>query len=231
MNEGAIMEGLREKIIFAVGEYYHLYNRGVEKRKTFMRHADSARFIRLLYLANGTEPYKYERLKEKALTEIDRGKAIVAIGAYVLMQNHFHLLAREIVDGGISTFMEKLATGYSSYFNKRHERVGPLFQGRFKAQHIGRDEHLKYLYAYIHLNPVKLIDPKWKENKIFDRKKAEAYLNKYKYSSFLDYAGQQKREEAAILTKEAFPEYFTDHLEFSNFIKDWLANDEYSEFV
>src|SRR3989338_11158291 len=88
--------GMERKIIFAVGEYYHLYNRGVEKRKTFMRHADSARFIRLLYLANGTEPYKYERLKEKALTEIDRGKAIVAIGAYVLMQNHFHLLAREI---------------------------------------------------------------------------------------------------------------------------------------
>jgi len=222
---------MERKITFAVGEYYHLYNRGVEKRKTFMLNADYARFSRVLYLANGTEPYQYERLKKKALAEIDRGPALVAIGAYVLMPNHFHVLVREVVDGGISAFMEKLLTGYSSYFNKRHERVGPLFQGRFKAQHIGRDEHLKYLYAYIHLNPVKLIDPKWKENKIFDRKKAEAYLNKYKYSSFLDYAGQQKREEAAILTKEAFPEYFTDHLEFSNFIKDWLANDEYSEFV
>ena len=117
--------------------------------------------------------------------------------------------------------MEKLTTGYSMYFNKRSERVGALFQGRFKAEHVTRDEYLKYLYAYIHLNPVKLIEPTWKEAGIQNLPEAKKYLEKYRYSSYEDYA-MGKREESAILTPSEFPDYFEKNGDFEHYIKDWL---------
>ncbi|PIR57811.1 MAG: hypothetical protein COU71_02075, partial [Parcubacteria group bacterium CG10_big_fil_rev_8_21_14_0_10_38_31] len=86
---------------------------------------------------------------------------------------------------------------------------------------VGNDEYLKYLFAYIHLNPVKLIDPEWKEKGIFDIEKVKEHLNSYKYSSYLDYIGQG-REESAILNKSAFPEYFANFKDFDDFISEWL---------
>jgi len=157
---------MERKLTFSVGEYYHLYNRGVEKRNIFLEKRDSSRFQRLIYLANGTSPIRFSETEGQALNNIDRGDPLVAIGAYVLMPNHFHLLVKEVIENGLSKFMEKLATGYSMYFNKKHERVGPLFQGRFKGEHVDNDKYLKYLYAYIHLNPVKLIEPNWKKEGI-----------------------------------------------------------------
>ena len=107
------------------------------------------------------------------------------------------------------------------YFNKKHDRVGPLFQGRFKAQHVEEDEYLKYLFAYIHLNPIKLIDSRWKENGIQNKTRARHYLNDYRYSSFVDYSGVE-REEKGILTTKEFPAYFTKKYDFIDFINDWL---------
>ncbi len=98
---------MERRFNFSLGEYYHLYNRGVEQRNIFLSDYDRARFVKLLYLSNGTEPYKFDRLKGRGLQEIDRGKRLVAIGAYVLMPNHFHILAREVTPGGISKFMGK----------------------------------------------------------------------------------------------------------------------------
>ena len=102
-------------------------------------------------------------------------------------------------------FMEKLTTGYSMYFNKAQKRVGALFQGRFKAEHVDRDEYLKYLYAYIHLNPVKLIDPDWKKNGVKDASLVEKYLNEYTYSSYKDHLGIS-RDTSLILNNKEFPE-------------------------
>lgn len=110
---------------FSEGEYYHIYNRGVEKRKIFMNDADHKRFIRLLYVANGTNPAhlsNYQGFNYQGLTllEIKKGDSIVAIGAWVLMPNHFHLLLKEIKPGGISEFMQKLLTAYTMYFNTKY---------------------------------------------------------------------------------------------------------------
>ena len=216
---------MERKIIFSEGEFYHLYNRGVEKRTIFSDNNDRERFLRLLFIANSTEPFVFRDIEDKKFGDIDRGSPIVAIGAYSLMPNHFHILVKEIKKGGISAFMEKLTTGYSMYFNKRNDRVGPLFQGTFKAQHITRDEHLKYLYAYIHLNPVKLIDSRWKENGIRDRTRAKHHLQEYRHSSYLDYCGVD-REEGLILAPDEFPRYFSKSYSFNNLINDWL---NYSE--
>ena len=138
------------------------------------------------------------------------------------MSNHFHLLVREKVEGGITKFMGKLSTGYSMYFNKKNERSGALFEGRFKAKHADTDEYLKYLFSYIHLNPVKLIDPEWKENGIGDRGRAKEYLAKYDYSSYPEYLGTI-RPEKGVLERDVFPEYFLEPKDFEGFIDDWLA--------
>ena len=123
------------------------------------------------------------------------------------MPNHFHILAKEVIEGGISKFMSKLSTGYSMYFNRKYKRSGSLFEGRFKIIHANRDEYLKYLFVYIHLNPIKLIDPSWKEKGIKDMLKVEKYLASYKYSSYLDYNGVSRLENG-LLDINSFPEYF-----------------------
>jgi len=107
------------------------------------------------------------------------------------------------------------------YFNSKFGRTGTLFEGRFKAKHVDSDEYLKYLFAYIHLNPVKLIDPKWKENGIQNRETAYDYLVNYMYSSYSDWKGNT-RMESKILNREASPEYFNSSKDFDEFVNDWL---------
>jgi putative transposase len=224
---------MKRHFAFAPDEYYHVYNRGIERRVIFENEHDYKRFIVLLYLSNGTsaidlnEYFSQEGRSFLELFMAHRGTQIVEIGAYCLMPNHFHLLLREKEDGGISTFMKKLGTAYSTYFNKKNTRVGSLFQGRFKAQHVDTDNYLKYLFSYIHLNPVKLIEPKWKESGIFDLEKTKKYLNEYPYSSCADFFGK-KRIEKVILNKKRFPEYFETKHDFEEFLNDWLTFD--SEF-
>jgi len=219
------MDGIMTRTFsFAPGEFYHLYNRGTEKRNIFMSRADRDRFLALLYLANQNEPADL-KLQGSTLLEIAEERAgapLVEIVAYCLMPNHFHLLIRELEDGGISKFMQKLTTGYTMYFNKKNERSGALFQGRFKATHVDDDRYLRYLISYIHLNPVKLIEPKWKEAGIADKARAEKYLETYTQSSYLDYL-DKKRPEGIILAREALPEYFSSSADFKIFVTEWLT--------
>lgn len=213
-------------IDFSIGEYYHIYNRGNDKRVIFMETHDYLRFMALLYVCNSTDSVNISDHLRKGLTfseifDLDRENTLVEIGAYCLMPNHFHLLIREKSEDGISKFMQKLTTGYSMYFNKKNNRTGALFETKFKAKHVGRDEYLKYLFAYIHLNPVKIIDPQWKQNGISNRTMAKEYLSKYLYSSYQEYLGVL-RKEWKILNRPAFPEYFTDPHDFEGFIEDWI---------
>lgn len=206
---------------FAPGEYYHVYNRGVNKQEIFKERAHYERLMKLLYVANGDKPYIFREIERLPLGKVERGKPLVAIGAYVLMPNHFHILIKETKEGGLSTFMAKLGTGYSAYFNKKEKRVGHLFQSNFKARHARHDEYLKYLFAYIHLNPVKLIDPEWKERGVSDPEKARKYLEAYRYSSYPEFTGK-KRDEAAILTPDEFPGYFRSTIEFRDLLDEWM---------
>jgi putative transposase len=217
-------------IEFSEGEYYHIYNRGVDKRNIFLDSGDHDRFVKLLYLSNGTKPFVFRDVQDKDLKDIERNDLLVAVGAYCLMPNHFHLLVKEIHEGGITQFMEKLGTAYSMYFNKRSKRTGFLFESNFKAQHVDNDEYLKYLFAYIHLNPVKLIEPSWKDFGIRDIGKAKKYLEDYQYSSYADHLGI-KRKEDLILSRKEFPEYFEKTHEFKSFIDDWLKYKDDPEII
>jgi putative transposase len=220
---------MSRSISFAPGEFYHLYNRGTEKRNIFSGRNDYERFLSLLYLSNSTERVHIENHQQskrgstllELLAEPRPGKPLVAIGAYCLMPNHFHFLVHEIEKGGISRFMQKLTTGYTMYFNVRYERTGALFQGKFKATHASEDQHLKYLMAYIHLNPIKLIDPKWRESGIKNQSQARKYLEEYQYSSYLDYLGE-KRIQNVIVRGNALPKYFDSPKNFKEHVTDWL---------
>jgi len=211
-------------ITFSIGEFYHVYNRGTDKRKIFITNRDYERFIVLLYLANSNNSIRIDLRRQsfQDLMEIDRGKNFVDIGAYCLMPNHFHILLREKTENGISLFMQKLTTAYTMYFNKKHERNGVLFQGVFKAEHLENDNYLKYMYSYIHLNPIKLIDPTWREKGIKNQSEAERFLEQYRYSSYPEYTNVNRKEKV-IINKRAFPEYFGDADNFQKMIRFWLS--------
>lgn len=207
--------------VFAENEYYHIYNRGVEKRQIFFDEIDYKRFTSLLLLANSDSPVHLSNYQGVSLMEIPKGDSIVEIGAWCLMPNHFHLLVKEKQKGGISLFMKKLLTGYSMYFNTRRQRKGVLFDGTFKAKHLYNDNYLKYQYAYIHLNPISIIDHGWKEKKIHNVGKAKKFLFSYKHSSLQDYLGI-KREENNIISIKGFPGYFESFLDFKEMINEWM---------
>lgn len=206
------------KVSFAPGEYYHLYNRGNSKQKIFNNRHDYERFLKLLYLTNSSDRFHFSDVQNPYAVE--RSERLVSIGAYCLMPNHFHLLVNPI-ESDVSRFMKKLGTAYSMYFNTKHERVGSLFEGKFKSEHLDSDRYLKYMFSYIHLNPLKIIDKKWKEHGIKNKDRAWQFLNEYKYSSFSDYQ-KIDREESKILNSEDFPNYFSSTEVFRKEIFDWL---------
>src|SRR5688572_26700596 len=121
------------------GEYYHIYNRGVDKRDIVKNIRDIERFSEsmrefnqveaIVSLANLRKTYRSHQIAPKALS-----KPLVAFVAYCLNPNHFHFVLKQLVDGGIPKFMQKLQAGYTSYFNIKNSRTGSLFQGTFKSQ-------------------------------------------------------------------------------------------------
>jgi putative transposase len=143
----------------------------------------------------------------------------VEIHAFALMDNHFHILAKQIKENGISNFMNKLG-GYSYYFNKKYKRVGPLFQGRFKAILVRTDEQLKNVFVYINTNPVGLIEPGWKENGIKDFGKIKQFLKDYKWSSYVNYIAD--KNSSSLINKDFFLELYGGDSGCESEIESWL---------
>jgi len=176
---------------FAPGEYYHVFSRGIDKRQVYIDERDFERFEKLLYLANDEHgQVNLELLKQvspKELFSLPRKKPLVAIGAYCLMDNHPHIVMREVTDGGISKFMHKVGTGYTSYFNRKYDRIGNLMVKPFRAKHITDDVYLRHVTQYVHLNPAEIFEPGWKKGVVSDMKKLEQNLTMYAHSSLPDY--------------------------------------------
>jgi putative transposase len=213
---------------FITGEYYHLYNRGIDKRNIFKSKYDYERFVMLLYIANSNSQLRLDNLinhSHKTFDEIlvlDKGERLVSLGAWCLMTNHFHLLVRQEIDGGITKFMKKLGTGYSMYFNIKYQRQGSLFGGPFKSKCIKNDDnYMRELFAYIHLNALDIEFSGWgKEDNNFDKNKMKKFLDSYNYSSYQDYI-KEDRVEKSILNKESFPEYFNTKQSFKDFVENF----------
>ena len=152
------------KVIFATGELYHIYNRGTDKRSIVQDYHDADRFMQSLTEFNALEPigsiYEHSFRKHqlggstsKCDLELEKASdGLVHIIAYCLNPNHFHLILEQASERGIEKFMQRLGTGYTMYFNNKHERSGALFQGKFKAVHIESNAQLLHLSVYVNLN-------------------------------------------------------------------------------
>lgn len=149
--------------VFSENAYYHVFNRGVEKRIIFNNDSDYKLFLHLLkfYLSPQNEAITHpledypepniKPVKTRPLTNLHREVELVA---YCLMPNHFHLLIKQLTRNGMTKLMRSLSTTYTMYFNKKYQRVGSLFQGKYKAALINQDSYLLHLSRYVHLNPI-----------------------------------------------------------------------------
>lgn len=212
-------------------EIYHVLSRGVDKRKIFLDEKDYFRFIHNLFEFNNQEQstmssylfrHHFDIVSRNMEIERKQRKLLVDIHAFCLMPNHYHLLLNSKIKNGISLFMKKLNIGYVKYFNKKYKRTGTLFEGRFKSVLVKTQPHFIYLPYYIHLNPLDLVAPEWREKKILNWKKALKFLNSYRWSSHLDYTGH--KNFPSITKREFLFEFFGNEKDYKKSIENWLKS-------
>lgn len=222
------------------GRIYHIFNRGVEKRNIFLSDGDRWRFLQGMYLFNDESAstnllYRLEQEKGKMHFGILREymketgvvrKPLVRIMADCLKSNHFHLLIEEIQKDGISRFMQKLGTGYVKYFNRKYERVGPLFQGVYKAVEIRKDSQLHYILAYINvINPGQELEPELKSG-AQDPGEILRFVENYPWSTHLEYLGKR---DSIIVDKGLAGKLFPTPAKYREFVTDIVKGKQRSE--
>ena len=198
------------KTKFSNDNYYHIYNRGADKRQIFLDSSDYVRFIHYLYDFNDNKiiPNFSRDIEGGPASNIKLRDLLVEIISFCLMPNHFHLILKQVKDGGITKFMRKLSTGYVMYFNKRNKRSGVLFQGKFKAILIDNDEYLAHLSRYIHINPLEI---------------SNSNLNNYRWSSYLDYVGI--KNFPSVINKATINSLFPKEIDYRDFISQFISSD------
>jgi putative transposase len=147
---------------FATGEYYHIFNRGVDRSAVFRNSRDYQSFLAALEFYRYKKPdirfSAFSRMNihtaEVVRSRLEQSGINVSVLAYAFMPNHFHLLVRQEAEFGIHQFLFKALNSFAKYLNTKHRRIGPVFQGNFQAVHIESDEQLLHVSRYIHLNPV-----------------------------------------------------------------------------
>lgn len=197
---------MNQQVVLATNEYYHVFNRGVEKRIIFENQRDSQRFIQTLdYYRSGQPPTRFSfRDRPATLQKLPKiqGTPLIEIICYCLMPNHFHLLLKQTKEAGISTFLSKASNSYTKYFNTKYKRVGPLFQGTFKAVRIEDEEQLLHVSRYIHLNP--LIDFIVRD------------LKDFPFSSYPEFLGLKN----GFCEKDYILDHFASPLGYEKFVLD-----------
>lgn len=179
-------------VIMHLMEFYHVLNRGVEKRDIVLDEGDRMRFVQSLYVFNDSNPAPNGITQRKKWNNRGRSRdCLVRLHAWCLMDNHYHLFLSPVRGeiSNISLFMKKLNGGYAKFFNEKYQRAGCLWQGKFKKVKIERDNQFMYIPYYIHLNPLDIQYKDWREGKLNDLKTAINYLDGYRWSSWQDYTG------------------------------------------
>ena len=224
---------------FVNEEYYHIYNRGVDKRTIFECQEDLERFFLSMKEFNVIEPIG--SIYENSLIKIKKSKETKNFGrksfgsrtpkkkkdklvefiCYCLNSNHYHFLLQQLVDKGVEKFMHKLGTGYSNYFNKRYKRSGSLFQGRFKAVHVDSNEYLLHLSSYVNLN-----------HRVHNLEKFGGSATKLLKSSWGEYIGENTEN---FCEKDIILDQFGSALDYKKFVEDSLErikeNKEIKKFL
>jgi len=201
--------------IFANNHFYHTFNRGVARQPTFKTKRDYDRAIIAL------DYYQYEKPSLKLARALSLNKEdelkffqglrkqpkLAEITAYCLMPNHFHLLLKQKIKNGVSKFLSNFTNSYTRYFNTKRERVGPLFQGIFRAVRIETDQQLIHVSRYIHLNPVASLVIKEEE------------LDTYSWSSLPEYLNPRIN---MISQQKDILDYFPSRIAYRKFVYDQI---------
>lgn len=212
-------------------ELYHVMNRGVDKRALFLNDRDRLRFICGLDAFNTTKSMEIfspkvdwsrrflqaqEGPKEGGASKgfrkpLSGEKQIVDVHGWCLMGNHYHLLLSEREEGGMVRFIRKINVGYANYFNAKNERKGALFGGRTKKVLVEREAHFLYLLHYIHLNPLDFCkgSESWRAGRIGSASRALNHLERYRWSSYLDYCG--RKNFPSVVNTELYRAVFPDY--------------------
>lgn len=191
---------------FANNGHYHVYSRGVDKREIFVDDIDRRRLLQSLAVLNNScrpanIPLRFPH------TPIEQ---YAALTTYCLMPNHFHLILQQQIDTGVSAMMQRWLNSYTKYFNARHDRRGRLFESVYQSVPIDDTEQLAHTTRYIHLNPISLVEPGWKEHGVRNPQSAIAYASIYPWSSYRHYIGQTRDNlvtDAAVVNDFAPGEY------------------------
>jgi|SRR3989344_1464254 len=209
------------------GEYYHLFNRGVHKETIFHNSIDFARFLLIVLsfqspvvipnVSRLSKSFVQHRVLNKDMLDLEKiaAKRYVELVAFCLMPNHFHLIVKEVHEGGISRYMQRALNSFTKYSNIKYDKSGHVFQGLFKAVHIENNEQLLYLSAYIHRNPRDF--SQWKDKE-----------EKYIWSSYQDYIGENRW--GSLLLPNIITDQFTDKIDYEEFVRTSTAK-EISERV
>lgn len=215
-------------------EFYHTYNRGVEKREVFCDEEDFFRAVHDLYEFNDLDAvinlkYRAERVRNYgdptsiySPTYRKKRKLLIDLLGWVFIPNHYHFFSRPKIDKGLSKFHQKFGAGYTGYFNLKLGRDGVLFQGKYKMVHVVNDEQAAYLICYIHSNPLDLWKPDWKERGLTDLElgKALEFLEGYRWSSHFDFLG--RKNFPSLINTEFLEKFFGGPKGYQKFFIDWL---------
>ena len=210
--------------------HYHIYNRGVEKRKIFLDHSDYKYYLSLLEsytepkVPVGTFSVKEARNKNIPYWRSKLEKDEIEIICFALMPNHFHFLFKQNSADAITRFMRRISNSYVKYFNKKYERVGSLFQGKFKSVLIESESYLLHLSRYIHLNPLEVRPLTISK---------EDWISSFTYSSYPAYLGKIKKscvKTDTILSffnrKKQTVLKLNEYNSYQNFVENYIKNPE-----
>lgn len=208
------------------GDIYHVVNRGFSKSEIFLERNDYLRFIRELHRFNNKEGALKNLPALKYFNNPLKQNKMIELLKWVLMPNHYHLLVCEIIDGGAVEFVKRLGNGYTKYFNIKYKRSGYLFQNSAKIINAVDLPHFLHLPHYIDSNPLKLIEPRWKEG-IINKTETELieFLKSYEFSSYYDYS-KTSRNFSQIINREKFYELFDykNGEEYQSNFQEWLSS-------
>lgn len=200
----------RENI--GTNEYFHVYNRGVLKQNIFFNDRDKFRFLFLiLFLQYDDQLKNIDRMFKDFINNSSdyvnsqfkiTGDRQVELISFCFMPNHFHICLRQIKDGGLSKYMQRLQNAYTKYINTKNDRSGHLFQGPYKAVLIENNTQLLHLSAYIHKNPKEIG---------FSNKN----LSDYFWSSYSDYVVENRWGD--FLARNVIIEQFNSKIKKDNY--------------
>ena len=209
-------------------ELLHTLSRGVDKRIIFQDDGDHYRFIHNLYEFNDQDwvsnsIHFFQKTNPENIdiaSRYKKRKLLVDIHCFCLMPNHYHLLLSPRVENGISRFMKKLNMGYAKYFNQKYKRTGALFESRYKSVPIKEEAHFIHIPYYIHLNPLDLCAPEWRERRMASPAKAISFLENYRWSSYQDYIG--RKNFPSVTARSFLNKFFTGADNYKKSTEQWI---------